>query len=186
MIAAANGRAMTDQSFMIGFFLCAKSVLDAGEGAPWQFQPSTLGTRRDCSVDAHQGVTESSRHNRARRSRLADIAFSRCRLLLIDQLVARMSLKRVYARLRRTTAKCEAMLPCGKNPRISLRSSELRRFAPRRAATLLTTRRIYATICMNLGAETRRGNEEHCPPTPRLWRACLLARRSFSEGGCAV
>jgi hypothetical protein len=25
-----------------------------------------------------------------------------------------------------------------------------------------------------------------CPPTPRLWRACLLARRSFSEGGCAV
>jgi hypothetical protein len=43
---------------------------------------------------------------------------------------------------------------------------------------------------------TRRGNEEGCPPTPRLWRACLLARRregygglarrSFSEGGCAV
>src|SRR5712692_860772 len=23
-----------------------------------------------------------------------------------------------------------------------------------------------------------------CPPSPRLWRACSLARRSFSEGGC--
>ncbi len=24
----------------------------------------------------------------------------------------------------------------------------------------------------------------HCPPSSRLWRACSLARRSFSEGGC--
>jgi hypothetical protein len=28
-----------------------------------------------------------------------------------------------------------------------------------------------------------RRDEEDCPPTPRLWRTCLLARRSFSEGG---
>jgi hypothetical protein len=35
-------------------------------------------------------------------------------------------------------------------------------------------------------ARKRAVGMEDCPPPPRLWRACLLARRSFSEGGCAV
>ncbi len=56
----------------------------------WTLRKSAGSSRRSsrdtagCSVDARLGLSECSRHNSVRRSRLADIALSPCRLLLID------------------------------------------------------------------------------------------------------